>query len=276
MNTRNLTISILIILLLHINYVVGISQTQKTNPLRPYAGEFTEVNLGLMVSGGQNIEFGKYFVECPDCEFEGGVGSGAMLGLYYQRGINDEFHYGLMAMVDWWNLNSSFYRTEFKYANDVNTNQKIGPLDIEFLHDSDVELVTFSFAPYLKYQVGNWFFLRSSFPISFPISSSLTHNKSLISRVAVFNDETYNLEQLDESLLQDTEFPELNSPLYSLAMTMGFNIEMSERFSLNPSFYYRIGLNEVSSYGENFKINSWRIMLEFNVAIAKKPKKDRK
>lgn len=273
MNTRNLTISLIIFLLLHINYVDGISQNQKTNPLRPYVGEFTEVNIGLIVSGGQNIEFGKYFVECPDCEFEGGVGSGAMLGLYYQRGINNSFHYGLMLMFDWWNLNNTFYRTEFKSAKDVNTNQEIGPLDIEFQHDSDVELVTFSLAPYIKYQISDWFFLRGSIPIGFPLSSSLTHKKSLISRVVVFNDETYNLEQIDDELLQDSEFPELNSPLYSLAMTMGFNIEMSERFSLNPSFYYRIGLNEVSSNGENFKINSWRIMLEFNVAIAKKPKK---
>jgi len=262
---------VIIIILIIFNNVFLASQLKKSNPLRPSTGDYTQVNIGIIISAGQNIQNGLYNVECPDCEFKGGVGSGSMLGLYYQRGLTKNLHYGLMGFFDWWDLDNTFFEDERTLATDRESGQEIGPFQLQFENNSLVTLSTFSVAPYLKYQLTDWFFLRLSVPITFPFSSSLTHEKKLITKTIEDNGRLYLIEQTTDPLLQEGDFPNINSPLFSLGSSFGFNIQMSERFSFNPAFYYRVGLNDVSSNGEKFRINSWRILLEFNIAISKKP-----
>ncbi len=258
------------LLIINSFFMMDLNGQDLSSPIEP--AEIPKVTyLGFVFGVGQNFQSGKFFVDCENCEFENGVQTGITLGLTYKREINKFLNWGTMLLFDTYNLESKFRETEiFKYEFAVD--QDAVNIPIEFRHTATADFSMLSLNPFIEVTPASFFFARLGFNAGFVVGANINHQKELLTRKAKLeNGVTVDIKLADSKgtveVVEDGEFPEVNSFQMSLTPMIGFIIPFSKSVIFSPYYLHRIPLNKMSEFGEDFKINSYRIMFELSFKL---------
>lgn len=238
-----------------------------SNPLLPSVNNLAEQSIGGFIGIGPNWQGGQHFVECNECFFEDGTATGFTLGALYQRKISTHFFIGGFISVDIMNIGSTYREIE---SIDLTAEQSFSGeptnTNIEFRHSADMSLTYLGFAPYVAYNPVGWLTFRVAPKISIPIGSNLVHTKTP-TKSEITIDGVTGRSPIIERTVQDSEVPDLNSPLFGSDFSMMFNLTPGENSTFSIGYTQYVPFTETSTFGENFVINSWRAFIEFKYAL---------
>ena len=249
----------------------GYTLFAQSSPIQPEQ-EPQRHYLGMILGLGQNIQLGDAYVDCPSAIFTGGTKFGYSLGLLYEYTLSEKFTVGVSATYNSHGIDATFTETEpcsIDYV--VNGVPQTTVANISFKNDLAVDLGNIAIAPYIKWNPWKFMFLRVGVAVGTNVSTSLIHTKTVAQRtVRLPNGEIWTVKVDGEPTLQDSEVLEAVSPQIYIQPALGFNIPFSEKLIFSPIFEYGIPLENVSDWGDNFKVSTWRINFELRLQIAKK------
>lgn len=247
----------------------AISQLQAT-PIQPEQ-LYNYHQLGLVLGLGQNFQSGKYNVDCDDCIFEDGVKFGYTIGLNYEYNLDDMFNIGIMGLFDDFGLKNSFVENEkLNVTSDDGTYNEI--ITVPFRHTAEAKFTAFSIMPHIKFHPTEFIFFDLGFSIRLPLSSNIKHEKELtkttarLSNGAIVDIKIEGTQEI-KVVLEDKEFPQVNKPQFGIVPMIGLNFVVKHKIFLRPFFMYKLPISNFSDKGENFMINSWRIMFEISMKL---------
>jgi hypothetical protein len=247
---------------------LGAQSYKLSTPLLPSNNSLAEQSVGGFLGIGPNWQGGTHYVECPGCEFLDGTATGFTFGLVYDRKLSNSFFWGGMLSLDIMNISSSFREIESVEVQDAVSGEDTYA-NIDFKHTADMKLTYLGLAPYLAYYPAGWLTFRVAPKISFPIYSNIKHIKAINDYTTVINgvEGTIQYDGEDGKVVQDTEVPDLTSPLIGTDMTMMFNTTPGPNVMLSLGYTQYIPFMTTSSFGEDFVISSWRIFAEFKYIL---------
>jgi hypothetical protein len=262
-------IKTIIILLMCLNTNLSIFSQKLDTPLVPFDKKPTKDNLGFLLGFGQNVQGGKYLVECKECEFRGGVGSNFTIGAYYEQDIETNLYLGLLGTFSIMNIESKFTEKEkLGFLSKITNN--VDSISIDFLHTGTAKFSYLSLTPFVRWQPAKMLFVRVGPSISFVMSNNITHVQEPVNPIVTLSTgETGRLSPGTgySSTLEDGVFPNVISPQIGLWTDIGLNIPLSKKVTFCPVFNYNLPLTKMSSFGEDFKISTWRILLEIRIRL---------
>jgi len=236
-------------------------------PLQPFDNSESANFIGGQIGLGQNFQSGKFFTNCLACEFSGGVGLGYDFSIFFEREIEKKtLLMGLSVGFNGRNIQSKFneveslpfYLTNGDYYDSI-------PLTIG--NTADLKLTTLSIIPYLKYEPFNFLSLRLGPSISFVTSNNLSHSQaSAKSTITLPNGQTAKIKTLNGTI-ENGEISQLNSTLIGLDFQIAVPLHLGAKWTFAPVFAYNLPFTNISEYGQDFKINSWRLLLELKYQL---------
>ena len=238
-----------------------------SNPIFPNVNSLADESIGGFVGIGPNWQGGTHYVDCAGCEFIDGTATGYTFGAIYQRRISQTLFFGGYLSFDFLNISSSYREIENVTISAPDNPQLDGKsANVEFRHTADMSLSYISLAPYLEFNPIGWLSLRAAPKVSFPIGSNLVHTKEpTSSRVVVEGVE--GIGSLRDETLQDSEVADLTSPLISADLTGMINLTPGEKSTFSLGFTQNIPFNNISEFGEDFQIYSWRVFVEYKYTL---------
>lgn len=241
---------------------------QLSNPLFPSNNSVAEQSLGGFFGIGPNWQGGKHYVDCPGCVFEDGTATGFTFGAVYNRKISNSLYWGGLISLDIMNSSSSFREIESVEAVNPTSGEKTF-VNIDFRHTADIKLTYLGIAPYFAYNPAGWLTFRVAPKISFPIYSNLVHKKAINDYNTIIDgvEGTIQYDGEDGKVIQDSEVPDLTSPLIGSEFTMMLNMALDLDYTLSFGYTHYVPFMVTSSFGEDFVINSWRIFAELKFAL---------
>jgi hypothetical protein len=252
------------------SFSINLSAQYTDTPILP-AKEKVPGYIGFIVGLGQNFQSGEYYVDCEDCIFSDGVGTGVTLGASYDRLIFPWLKYGIAVFYDYAGINNSFIETEIIPFELPNSSIKEN-IPVQFRHTANVDVNYLTAMPYLKVEPVKFFFIRLGFGVSYIFTSNIKHDKELLQRNhTLSNGATVNIRIPGTNSykvnIQDSEIRELNAVQMYLMPALGLKINFSETTYLLPYFQYNLPLTNISEFGKDYKINQWRIMFELGFKL---------
>lgn len=222
--------------------------------------------IGIIVGMGQNFQTGEFYVECPDCIFENGVGTGFTIGASYDRVLLPWLKYGIAAFYDYGGIKSSFLETELIPFELQNSGLKES-IPVQFRHTASVDINSLIAMPYLKIEPTNFFFFRMGLGLSYIFSNNITHDKELLQKQATLsNGATVSIRIPNHDgyivNIQDSQINGLTNFQLYLMPAIGFKLNFSPTTYLKPYFQFHLPLSDISDFGKDYRINQWRILLE--------------
>jgi len=256
----------LIVLLLCLN-VMDIYSQALSNPLDPIPYDLNKDFVGIFAGPGLNFQSGSYNVQCTSCEFSSGNGFGYTVGLLYESSLSVDFLLGAMVYYDYIGINSEYLLVSSRpYISPATGETEL--INIAFNQSAEASFATLSFAPYIKLYLFGKFYFRLGGAVGMPIQYNIIHNEKLAQRTAITKDGTVvEIEQLENSELENGEFPEVNSPIISILPALGFDFFHKDKLYGGLTFQQNIPLTPVSNFGKDFMINSWRVLFELRYDI---------
>lgn len=240
---------------------------KQSNPINPGRDLIPEY-IGIIFGLGQNYQTGKMYVECPDCVFEDGVKFGYTIGIYYESNIALPLKFGIDLLYDYQGIKSSFLENESVEISSAAVDYKENVV-LPFRHTADVDISTLMFIPYLKYSPVDFFFAKLGFSVNYAFSSHIQHDKELTQKKATLSNGTVVKVSIpgtknNIATVQEGEIPNLNKLDFSINPSIGFTIpfDKDDKIVFSPYLMYCVAMNNLSDNGENFKINTWRLMFE--------------
>ena len=227
--------------------------------------------LGIVFGLGQNYQSGKFYVDCENCEFESGVKTGFTIGLNYNRQINEYLNWGSLLLYESFSIESKFREFE-QFSYQFSPTEDAVNIPIEFRHTALADFGQLSLVPYIEILPTNWFFARLGLSGGLVVGANINHTKELLLRKAVLDNgisvdiKLANTKQTSQ-VVEDGDFPEVNSFQLSVNPMIGFRIPFSKTVLFAPYYMHRIPLMNMSEFGEDFKISSYRIMFELNFKL---------
>ncbi|MBZ0243236.1 MAG: hypothetical protein K8F24_08495, partial [Bacteroidales bacterium] len=73
-------------------------------------------------------------------------------------------------------------------------------------------------------------------------------------------------------VVEDGDYPELNSFQMGLLPVIGFNIKIDGNLYFKPAFMFDYSLTNISKQGNDFKIHSWKVLLELTYMLTEQSK----
>ncbi|GAB1371514.1 hypothetical protein MASR1M45_15760 [Candidatus Kapaibacterium sp.] len=249
--------------------ITALSQYVHT-PLIPAKDKIPGWN-GFMIGLGQNFQSGEYYVDCEDCIFDGGVGTGFTLGASYDRKATDWLKYGIAVMYDYSGIQNAFSETEQIQFELENSGIKEN-ININFRHTAQSDFHFINFMPYLKFEPWNFFFFRMGFGGALLLDSRIVHEKELMQRTVQLSNGAIVTVRIpnsnsDKVTIQDSQVQEVSNFNLYLMPASGFKIDFSETTYLMTYLQYSLPLNNISEFGKDYKINQWRIFLELGFKV---------
>ncbi len=268
-NIMRLLFFIFNIILLAIFSTQVMPAQSNSSPLKPEASP-KQMEAGLLFGLGQNIQDGIYYPRCEECQFENGDGFGLTFGLVFLRDFNKYLQWGSSVYYESKNISTSYKITEMVPV-------KLGNGDIDnrvipFRNIGDLSFGFLTFQPFIQFSPYEFVYLRIGLSSSLIASSNITHTKELLKfRDTLSSGEIVSLKIDDKNpkskILENRDIPDLNLFDFSVQPMLGFNINLSPQFYLSPYFQYSIPLTDISNSQKDFRIFSWRIMLELRMAL---------
>lgn len=237
-----------------------------SNPLFPSVNSLPEQSIGGYLGIGPNWQSGTHFVDCEGCEFLDGTATGFTIGGLYQRKFGGNFYWGGKVSLDLMNIKSSYIEREQVEITNSDLNKKSKFVPIDFRYTAELNLTYLGFAPFLAYNPVGWLSLRGAPKISFPVYSRIVHSKELTSNNITINGVEGQIKG-GEPDIQESEFPDLTSPLIGADMSLFLNTTPSHNTTLSLGYIHYIPFMTTSSFGEDFAINSWRFVVEFKYTL---------
>lgn len=260
-----------ILILLLATSVIQAEDKFTSTPLMP-AKNKTPGYSGIFIGAGQNFQSGKYFVDCKECEFENGVASGFLIGIFYDRKALSWLKYGISGAYNLSGIENSF--VEFEKIHLQSDNSGIDEdIWLQFRHKSEVKINMLTAMPYIKLEPFDFFFFKTGFSLSYIFNSNIKHEKELMqNEVTLSNGATIivsipDFEDSNKKTIQDSEIRELNSLQYAISLSSGVIINFSPTTFFSPYFQYNLPLTNISESGDDYKINQWRIIFELGFKI---------
>jgi hypothetical protein len=240
---------------------------KQSNPIYP-GRELIPEYVGLIFGLGQNFQTGKMYVECPGCVFEEGVKFGYTIGVYYESIIAGPLKFGIDVLYDYQGIKSSFLENESVEISSAEVDYKENVV-LPFRHTADVDINTLMFMPYLKYSPVDYFYGKLGFSLNYVFSSHIKHDKELTQKKATLSNGTVVVVSIpgtknNIATVQEGDINDLNKTYFSLNPVIGFTIpfDKDNNIVFSPYLMYSLPMSNLSDNGENFKINTWRLMFE--------------
>jgi hypothetical protein len=252
-----------------------------SSPLQPGVESKDQI-IGLLVGLGQNMQSGISYVDCISCQFENGVGFGYTFGLSYETPIAGEdsflnkFKYGGLLHLSNRDIKPTYRENVREYMQEYDV-----AFPIMYRHTSTISVITAGLMPYISFEPIKFLFIKAGIDFSYVISDNMKHEMELLTRTSTLeNGEVVSFyipaanseRRLYKSVIQDSEIRGLSNFQMSFVPSIGGNIYFTEKLFISPSFQYSLALTDISSYGENLRINAWRInlALKYNITTSSK------
>lgn len=237
------------------------------NPIEAFDNSQNASFIGGQLGIGQNYQSGKFFVDCVSCEFSGGVGVGYDFSIFFEQEIEKNvLLWGASVGLNGRNIQSKYTEVESLpfYLTDGSFYDSI-PLNIE--NTSDIKVSTVSLVPYIKYQPLNFLSLRLGPSFSFVTSNNITHNQAATkSTLTLQNGQTAKIRTINGTI-QNSEISQLNSMILGLDFQIGLPLHLGPKWTIAPVFAYNLPFTNISENGQDFKISSWRLLLELKYQL---------
>ena len=243
-----------------------------SSPLAPGTEGRNKIISGVM-GFGQNMQQGIAFVNCDTCVFQKGVAFGYTLGINYaeQLSSDDEsifyyFYLGSLLHLSNRNFTSAFRERAPQLFPEYDI---VFPL--MYKHTNTTSIMTAGLMPYISFNPFKYFFVKFGFDVSYVLSNNMQHQIELLDRrktlpngevVDVFMPTANPNRRTYSRTVQDGEIQDVNKLQMSLVPAFGMNIYFTDRLFISPTFYYFKALNDISNFGENFRIDAWRASIE--------------
>lgn len=261
---------ITIIILINILF----SQNNLDTPLNPGKVKNPKLhNVGITVGFGQNYANGDHFVLCEGCIFNGGVGFGTTIGLFYEREATSWLWYGALLRYD--NLGiESMYVDNQALQPEGSDKTYIVPMEQKAVLD----LSYINLTPYVSLKIAKWFNINSGLNVGLNISNNIKHTEKPVNNT-IQDPETGDIIEIDVSnpdpdktgeeryTLMDEEMPEMNSPYLTFYTNFAFPIELENQSKIIPSIGFDFPLGNVSNFGNDFRIGTWRLYLSYSYPL---------
>lgn len=240
--------------------------SQMADPITPQAERQPE-DIGVIFGLGANLQSGVSKVDCENCEFENGSKFGFSIGALYENGIlKEKLKWGIIGLYDNLSIYSSFKEREaFEYEP-----SKFVP--INFRHHSDLSVSVFSAIPFIKWSPTEILFFRAGPNISYISTAHVTHEKEILDKTADLpNGETVSVHfsgsNSTKITVEDGDYRDVRNLQFGLSLMGGLNFQIDSNYTFAPYFFYNLPFSNISDYGKNLKISSWRIVFEFRIKI---------
>lgn len=239
------------------------------SPLKPEAPP-KQMEIGVRLGLGQNIQNGTYYPRCEVCQFENANGFGLDLGVIFLKDFNKYLQWGGSLSYETKNISTSYRITELVPV--VLQNSDVDNRPIPFRNIGDLSFGFLSLEPFIQFSPYEFVFLRVGLSSSLIAYSNITHTKELLKfRDTLSTGEIVSIKVAGQNpkstILENRDVPDINSLQFFVQPVLGFNIHLSSQFYLSPYFQYSIPLTDISNSQEDFRVFSWRIMLELRMAL---------
>ncbi len=244
---------------------------QISTPLEP-APEPKQTEVGFFFGVGGNYQIGTLVPNCRSCLFDGGSKAGVSLGLTFWRDFNRRFQWGVSALYDSKSFDAVFKEIE-SVPIFIEEKNEYENRPIPFKNTAELGLSYFTVRPFLQYSPARYFFVRLGFDLSLATTATIKHTKELLK----FKDTLSGGQIVDLSfpdsddplkiVLQDGDFGAKNAFRFGLVPEIGFSFEISPQIYMSPALSYEIPLTKFASPPNDFKIESFRFVAEFRLAI---------
>lgn len=257
-NSERLGLSLILVLTFSMGFSLQ-AQERLSNPLVPSYG-FTMPNyLGGFIGIGNNFQKGKYLVDCPSCEFEGGNGFDLVLGINRSWGIDKGLYFDLGVAYESVNLTSTFREVEQL------TDKTYGKTFFaEFKNEGNINLGIVRLIPEVRYNFFKILFTKVGLNTGLVMANNLKHTQTPVS-------ETVNVPGLGEVFLdtqgnvrQDGPVKNLNTFQAGLNLDLGMFFLIKNTTKISPSIQYYIPFTEIIDNGFGFSVPTLRFMIEVN------------
>ena len=264
------------LLLISLIFIININLISQDldNPLSPIKTKNATLNdIGVMLGFGQNYANGGHRVLCEGCFFDGGVGFGTTLGLFYEREATTWFWYGILLRYDNLGIESMYIDNQLLKAVE-NDQQFLVPMEQKAV----LSLSYFNFTPYVSFRIADWFRINTGLNVGMNINSNLKHTHTPVSNTIQdpVTGDIYILESTNPDpdrvgneryTFMDEEMPEVITPYLTFYTNFAFPIEFENESKLIPSIGFDFPLGNISNYGDNFNIGTWRLYLSYSYPL---------
>lgn len=231
---------------------------------------YNKKEIGGFVGVGQSYTNGLIQVDCPECEFEKGVGANFRLGGLYEQYPLKSFGFGGFAAYQNTQLKSSYIQLETVTLQNTN-NEKV---DASFRNSVNVNLRHIAAGAYAVYKPTKILFFQAGASFMLPIGSSLVQEKELLTNTAKLSNglivtlaidpETGNaLTGSDTKIakLQNSKYPNLGVPVYA-DFAAGLELAASKKVVICPMLEFSYPILPTAEVGDNFTIGYWRLSVK--------------
>lgn len=218
-----------------------------------------------------NTQGGTIVTNC-NCEFQGGAGTGFVIGALFERLTRSRLIWGVALGYENRSIEGRFREIEgvVQRAPASGTEYTV---PLEFSNIANVNLGYISAIPYLKYTAFDFLFLKAGGTLSYVISSNLTHTKVLMSDTVRFpNGESASVSLpgaggSNSFVLENGPIKGLQGFQFGLLFGGGFDIRPSKTLYLSPVIQYIVPITSISSSAGNFSSKALQILLECRFII---------
>ncbi|HYF02691.1 MAG TPA: hypothetical protein VEC36_04900 [Patescibacteria group bacterium] len=251
--------------------VIFISATslfaQSADPLNPGRVLYPE-QAGLIGGVGILTQTGEFNVTCDCPAFDGGRGTGFLIGAIYERDLFRQVAWGAALLYQHRPFEALYRETELVPVRSAETERNYeAPLD--FRNTASARFSYLTLMPFIKYIQFQPLFLRGGIGLTTIVSGNLLHSKELLTKtVRSPEGRLETVSMVDENgqprenlaIIEDNEFPALNAFQLSLEPAIGVDIKLGKSsWYLAPVFQYSLPLTIISENGNNFKLSAWQI-----------------
>ncbi|MES2766169.1 MAG: hypothetical protein V4642_09890 [Bacteroidota bacterium] len=267
--------SIVSVFVLCVLGIIDIYAQAKSDPLTPARMVYPQ-QIGVIGGVGLISQSGDFNVTCECPAFEGGRGTGFLVGMVYEDDLFKGFVWGATLTYQKRPIEALYRQTDSVTV----TSQASGKsfrTNIEFRSSASASFSYLTLMPFVKYVQLNPLFLRAGVGLTSVISGNVIHRKELLTTSVLSPEGTVErVNTVDENgnitdnivTIEDGEFPEVNAFQISLEPAIGVDIRLGKsKWYIAPVVQYSFPITTISEKGADFKLNALQIMGEIRYAF---------
>lgn len=220
--------------------------------------------LGGYLGLGFNGQGGTFCTSC-NSKFNGGGGTGLLVGMMFERLTRTEFAFGITMGFEARGITSRF--REIEGVVQTSPGGAAYTVPVTFLNEADITLNLITATPYVKREFLNFFYARLGASIGYVFSSGLSHNKTLETETVTFpNGEVGSVSipgnESGSILLEDGPVKNLRALQLGIMFGLGKDIRLSKKLFLSPVIQYLLPITTIGANETNFTVRSLQIFVE--------------
>lgn len=218
-----------------------------------------------------NMQGGTLVTNC-NCEFQGGAGTGFVIGALFERLTRSRIVWGVSLGYENRSIEGRFREIEGVVQRAPASGAEY-TVPLEFSNIANVNLGYLTATPYLKYTAFDALFVKAGGALSLCVASNLMHTKVLMSDTVRFpNGEQASVSLPDANggnsvVLQNGPIAGMQAFQFGIVLGGGFNIKPSKKMKISPVIQYVIPITSVSSSAGNFSSRALQLLVECRLII---------